>query len=287
LEAVQPGHSLRLQVLTRTGQLLLEQQLAPLAPAGREDLVLRLPRAPRDYEGVVTGPDGRSVAEAVVMLRAPSSAGEEAGWLRAVTDLQGRFRFPALWREEVALRVSAAGFALTLDPARVLPAVGTPDQIQLEAGRRLNIEILDLDGSHRVPMQLTVRGEDGRTVRGAAAAEDGSLRVDGLSYTPLEVEIFVDGWLYRESIDASSTELRLQLPERVELSMPDDGWAGPTADAELAPHLKLHREGDSLVQLVFLVPHPQLENRWVLPARVLLPAGDWVVEAPDGQRSHY
>jgi RNA polymerase sigma factor (sigma-70 family) len=287
LEGVQADRALRLQVLTRTGQLLLEQQLAPLAPAGREDLVLRLPRAPRDYEGVVTGPDGRSVSEAVVMLRAPTSAGDEAGWLRAVTDLQGRFRFPALWREEVALRVSAPGFALTLDSARALPAAGTPDQIQLEAGRRLSIEILDLDGSHRMPMQLMVRGEDGRTVHGAAAGEDGSLRVDGLSYTPLEVEIFVDGWLYRETVDSTATELRLQLPERFELPIPTDGWAGPTADAELMPHLKLHRDGDSTAQLVFLVPHPQLDNRWVLPARVLLPAGDWVVETPDGQRSNY
>lgn len=287
LDGVQSGRSLRLQVLTRTGQMLLEQQLAPLAPAGREDLVLRLPRAPREYEGVVTGPDGRSVVEAVVMLRAPSSAGEEAGWLRAVTDLQGRFRFPAVWREEVALRVSAPGFALTLDPARALPAAGTPDQIQLEAGRGLNIQILDLEGNRRMPMQLMVRGEDGRTVRGAAAGEDGSLQVDGLSYTPLEVEIFVDGWLYRESIDATTTELVLQLPERIELTVPAEGWAGPPAQAELMPHLKLHRAGESTAQLVFLVPHPQLENRWVLPARVLLPVGDWVVETPDGQRSNY
>ena len=146
---------------------------------------------------------------------------------------------------------------------------------------------MDLDGSHRVPMQLMVRGEDGRTVRGAAAGEDGSLRVDGLSYTPLEVEIFVDGWLYRESIDATSTQLRLQLPERIELSVPVDGWAGPTTVGEIMPHLKLHRDGDSSAHLVFLMPHPQLENRWILPARVLLPAGNWVVEAPDGQRSNY
>jgi hypothetical protein len=287
LEGVQAGRSLRLQVLTRTGQLLLEQQLAPLAPAGRADMVLRLPRAPRDYQGVVTGPDGRSVAEALVMLRGPGSSNDEAGWLRAVTDLQGRFLFPAVWRDEVALRVSAPGLALTLDPARALPAAGTPDQIQLEAGRALNIQILDPQGKHRMPMQLMVRGEDGRTVRGAAAGEDGNLRVDGLSYTPLEVEIFVDGWVYRESVDATETELLLQLPERIELTVPEDGWAGPPANAELMPHLKLHRGGENTGQLVFLVPHPQLENRWVLPARVLLPAGDWIVEAPDGQRSNY
>lgn len=287
LEGVQSGRALRVEVRTRTGQLLMEQTLAPLAPAGRADVVLRLPSAPRSYEGVVTGPGGLSIAEAVVMLRAPSKAGDEAGWLRAVTDLQGRFRFPAVWRDEVALRVSAPGFALSLDPARALPAAGTPDQIQLDAGRRLDIEILDLDGTRRMPMQLTVRGEDGRTVRGAAAGEDGSLRVDGLGHAALEVEVFLDGWLYREQVDATATSLRLQLPERMELRSPQDGWAGPEATAELAPHLKLHQNGESTAQLMFLVPHPQLENRWVLPARVMLPVGDWVIESPDGQRTNY
>ena len=284
LDAVRPGEAFRVEVRSRTGELLLQQQLAPLAPAGRADVVLQLPRAPRSYEGVVLGPDGRSAAEAVVALRAPVGSGAEAGSLTAITDLQGRFEFPALWRDEVALRVSAPGFALALDPARALPAAGTPDTLRLEAGREFLLEVRAADGSVRMPQQLTIQDEAGRAVRGATVEDDGRLRVSGLGASPLEIEVFLDGWIYRERVDATTTAWTLTLPERMPLPMPDDGWAGPGADADLAPHLVLRRAGEDSAQLVFLVPHSELEQRWVLPTRVLLPAGDWELEAPDGTR---
>lgn len=284
LKGVRAGEALRVEVRSRTGELLLEQVLAPLAPAGRADTVLRLPRAPRVYEGVVTGPDGRSVAEAMVALRAPSGSGVEAGTLQAVTDLQGRYRFPAVWRDEVALRVSAPGFALALDPARALPAAGTADSIRLEAGRAFTVSVRDAAGRAIMPQQLTVRDQEGRLVRGASVEEGGRLRVHGMSATELALEVLVDGWLYRGQVGPAASSWDFTLPERMELPMPVEGWEGPGPDAELAPHLILRRSGEDQAQAIFLVPHPEREQRWVLPTRVLLPAGDWEVETPNGQR---
>lgn len=283
LEGVRVGEPLRVEVRSRTGELLLEQVLEAMAPAGRADTELRLLRAPRTYEGVVTGPDGRSVAEAVVALRAPADAGVEAGTLQVVTDLQGRFRFPAVWRDEVALRVSAPGFALALDPARALPAAGTPDSIRLETGRSFTLAVRDDRGRILMPQQLTVRDQDGRMVRGASHLENGLLRVHGLGPSELDLEVFVDGWVYRETAGVGQTEYEFQLPARMELPMPIEGWQGPGPDAELAPHLILRRAGNEQAQAVFLVPHPEREQRWVLPTRVLLPAGDWEVETPSGE----
>ncbi|MCH2101164.1 MAG: sigma-70 family RNA polymerase sigma factor [Planctomycetes bacterium] len=284
LEGVRAGEALRVEVRSRIGELLLEQTLAPLASAGRADARLRLTRTPRIYEGVVTGPDGRSVAEAMVNLRAPGHAGVEAGTLQAVTDLQGRFRFPALWRDEVGLRVSAPGFALTLDPARALPVAGTKDSIRLEEERELTVAIRSAAGDVIMPQQLTVRDEEGRLVRAAIVEGSGRLRVHGLGASELALEVFVDGWIYRKTIGVGQSTYDFILPERVELPMSLEGWEGPDSDAELAPHLILRRNGGERSQAVFLVPHPEIEKRWVLPTRVLLPVGDWEIETPSGDR---
>jgi RNA polymerase sigma factor (sigma-70 family) len=194
LEGLRAGVALALEVRSSTGVRLLAEVLEPLRGDEQRQVVLRLPRAPRSYEGTVTGPDGRAVAEAVVAVRAPRADQDETGWITVRTDLQGRFRLPGLWRDDVTLRISAPGFATRYLPDHRLPAPGVPEAWTLDAGRRLQVEVFGADGLRRAPRHVTARDGEGRFVRSASLDEAGRVALDGLGAADVQLEVFVDGW---------------------------------------------------------------------------------------------
>lgn len=275
--------AVRLELRSLTGRLLASDTIQ-LSGAANQEHRLVIAETARRYSGVVVDESGRSVTGASVSLRALDREEGEGQWLRVATDLQGRFVFPALWADRYELHVSAPGFVVFQDRERtVLP--GQEDRLTLQAGREVQITALDQKGERRAIVQVDARAENGRLFRTLPGAGEDAARLRGLTFEPLELELLVDGWVYRARVDAQQEELTFMLPERFVLPQPANGWAVTSMPEGLPPAVLLRKHGESTGQALLLVPHPREVGRWVLPTEVLLPRGTWTMQAPDGEQS--
>jgi len=280
---------LDVRVVTQTGVPLIETQL-DLSMGGEAQVhELTLPVVPRAYHGTVIGPDGRSVPGAWVALGPVSGNGEEGGWLRARTDLQGNFEFPALWRDQVDLRIQAEGMAL-YGATNVVVTAGEDRHVhQLQRGRLLTLQLSSAEGGELHAQELRAFAAGGAFYRVFPELGE-ALTLHSVPYEELVVEFLVDGCAYRAVVDAGAVTWPVQLPESI--SVGEHTWQiaqGSTPFAFLRPAPGSESIGglELLEQQVRLRPVAGQDGAYSLPSTTRLPRGEWQLHWPDGRAESF
>ena len=126
--------------------------------------------APPAFEGTVTGPEGRPVANAAVVVTSPADLSDPP--IVARSDAEGRFRVTARRRGPHTVRVEAAGLAArTVEKARP----GTPLRVALAKGGTIEGVVKDAASGEPVAGARVEAREDTRLV--GAVTWDASLGV--------------------------------------------------------------------------------------------------------------
>ncbi len=268
LPGVQAGASIRAQVWADGGGLLLEQWLDPLTGGGEKTVVLNLP-ASRSFRGKLIDPDGRAVTDALVALRTDPQA---EGFHSATTDLLGRFELPAVYGDEGLLKVVAKGFAFEPNAQYRLPAEGDEATIQLSRGRALQLNVIDSLGTAVSQFAASTYIDD-RGSFGSRADGNGLLKITGLPFVALDLQVEADGWRYPLHAALGDDQLTLRLPVRQTVQV---GWSLLSEElqsASSAYRMRIESDGIST-------------EHW-LPglAELQLPHGDFTATLLDADRN--
>lgn len=258
LPGVNPNAAIQLQIWATGGGLLLEKMLPAMTAQGQKKVKLQLP-ASRTFKGKLIDPDGRAITDALVALRTNHQADT---FLRAKTDLLGRFEMAAVYGDSGQLKVVAPGFAFEPDDAYPLPLPGEEALIQLSRGRGLQIHVTDSMGNAVTQFTASTYVED-RGAFGSRSDGNGVLKITGLPQIAVEVQVEVEGWRYPLPAALGDDQLTLQLPVRGELQV---GWAHLGAELQKPAtqyRLRLEHNGN------------QMEHWLPETSTLQLPVGEW------------
>ena len=187
-------------IVAVTGALLLSATLMPASaqqapsppsasPSTMPAAAPKIPArdsAPPVFEGTVTGPDGKPVSNAAVVISSPADMFEPPIVVRS--DAEGRFRVTARRRGSHTVRVEAAGFAArTIEKSRP----GAPLRVALAKGGTIEGVVKDAASGEPVPGARVEAREDTRFssvtwdasigVVHAVTDARGAFRLDGLA----------------------------------------------------------------------------------------------------------
>jgi large repetitive protein len=186
-------------ILVTTGALLVSAALTPVsgqqatpspaAPPAAARRSAATPTPPPVFEGVVTGPDGKPVAKAAIVISTLSDMFDPPIVVRS--DDEGRFRVAARRRGPHTVRVEASGLApRTFERANP----GAPLRVPLAKGGSIDGLVKDAASGEPVAGARVEAREDGRlnavtwdaSVGVVAAVSDakGVFRLDGLARGP-------------------------------------------------------------------------------------------------------
>jgi len=192
-------------------------------------------------EGVVVGPSGSPVENALVRLTMRQGRPSEfAIGDRALTDPEGRFRFPAAPRGLVILTASAEG--LGENSLEFQSVLGEEARIALQPARTLVVRAVARGGSPLAGVDVELRSQDPHLPpRKAATDGTGRVRFEALGAPVWSLRALARG--YRpaglEEADADGSEITLELrpwPSIVgRLVAPDDTPAPAGARVQALP----------------------------------------------------
>lgn len=181
------GTTVALEVIAPGGRVVVRRDF--IAPSGFESeaMQLTIEALPRALRLRVLDPDGFSIADARVTLRAPHS---EAALLQGRSDLQGNVQFPALYLDSAQLRVQADGF-LPWAHEQVDLATWNGRDVVLQRAREVRVHVYDADGNALATLPL------------------GGLPLDDADY-----RVHFDSWEFGGSVAAGLLDVDLHLPRR-------------------------------------------------------------------------
>ncbi|MCA8974841.1 MAG: carboxypeptidase regulatory-like domain-containing protein, partial [Planctomycetes bacterium] len=167
-------------------------QFVQLEEGDQRELRLLLPGAGGSVAGVVRGPTGEPVADALLAIGEAAFGRQDTTTGRALralvrTDAEGRYRAVGVAPGEQAVRVRAAEFAPWQGTCRVDAGLTTSFDITLGAAMTVAGTVLDESGAPVGQATITIEGIDDFGHQRLESGTDGTFSIGGLQPGPVEL----------------------------------------------------------------------------------------------------
>ena len=299
---LEPGVSLFLSVAARSGQLLLERDIAPLAPKEWRIVDIDLGEGPREFHGKLVDEAGNPVRRASIMVSL-FPTGEKRGGSRNMStgvEEDGSFTISGLYTPTVSFSVHAQGYVTLSIKDYELPADERQVEFRLESGHDVLVHIADEEG-RPVPARVRVRllGETQPSYVRAAESELGAYLLRDLPEEEVTIHARVHGVSYSRPHDPRIPELQIEVPvlgaleatirNAAESELDDNChlWLFPQGGSDLVRRYGiLDPTGESPVLLpdILLGTYEAVLRRWHRPEEIPSELSDtWFEEYPDEQ----